>query len=509
MTLMLKSIREVQKALGNREISISGICDQAYKIIEGTQNLNAFITINPRDDAMKRAEELDNISPSLRDSPLFGIPISVKDNFCTNQVLTTCGSKMLYNFIPPYDATVVTKLKQANCIITGKTNMDEFAMGSSCTTSYYKPSANPWKQELLKGMRPDECDSDCWYMAGGSSTGSAVSVANGSSFASIGTDTGGSTRHPASLTGTVGFKPTYGLISRFGLVPLAHCLDVVSLITRYVDDASLVFNQIVGQDEHDLTTVDHKKVLMQRLQTLEGQTIRIGIPDGFVAKSDVADDVAHQYAKVIKSLSSNRKIETTNFEIVKIDLPHSSSATECYTIISSSEIASNMSCYDGVKYGLTTRSDNFNRDEFFKENRDAGLGAEVKKRILLGNYFLLEENREKYLKQAQKVRRLISEDFQNVFESKGCHAILLPSTPTTTITYAEWLTKQDDNKLFREDYFLIPSNLANCPSISLPSSLSLSTGLPIGLQLIGNKFHDLDLLLIAKFFEKYVFDKIR
>uniref|UniRef100_A0A6G1S8Z9 Glutamyl-tRNA(Gln) amidotransferase subunit A, mitochondrial n=1 Tax=Aceria tosichella TaxID=561515 RepID=A0A6G1S8Z9_9ACAR len=509
---MFPCIRDAHKSLLKCDISVTKLCNNAFDQIEATKNLNAFITIR-REDALKEASKLDtllkNNDQSKVHSTLFGIPISVKDNFCTNQILTTCGSKMLHNFVPPYDATVVSKLKKANSIIVGKTNMDEFAMGSSCTTSYYNCAANYWKRELLNGLTPSECkDPKRWFMAGGSSTGSAISVASGACFASIGTDTGGSTRQPASLTGCVGFKPTYGLISRFGLIPLAHCLDVVSILARNVDDTSLIFEHVIGQDENDLTSVDHKTVLKidnWSSNSFNDRKIRIGIPEEFVCKGQLSSDVSSHYNETITRLSS------LNTELVNIRLPSASLATECYTIISSAEIASNMSCYDGVKYGLSvpfneTGNRSFDRDEFFKCNRDAGFGPEVKKRILLGNYFMLSENREKYLQQAFKVRRLISEDFSRAFRLDKVDVILLPSTPTTSTSYWEWLSKQNDNKLFGEDYYLIPANLANVPSISLPSGLS-SNNLPIGSQLIADRFHDRDLLMISKFFESTVFNR--
>ena len=502
------------------DISVTRLCNNAFDQIEATKNLNAFITTR-RDDALREAEELDGLlkqrsGDSLKtQSALFGIPISIKDNFCTNQILTTCGSKMLHNFIAPYDATVVSKLKQARCIMTGKTNMDEFAMGSSCTTSYYKTAANYWNMDLLNGCSPDECeDPTRWFMAGGSSTGSAISVASGACFASIGTDTGGSTRQPASLTGIVGFKPTYGLISRFGLIPLAHCLDVVSLLARNVDDTSLIFDQIVGQDENDLTSVDHNFVLERKPETLVNRKIRIGIPDDFVTKGRMSSDVSSHYSETIKRLSSGSLNNNgTSFELVSIQLPNANLATECYTIICSAEIASNMSCYDGVKYGLSipfdgSNSRSFDRDQFFRMNRDAGFGPEVKKRILLGNYFLLAENREKYLQQAFKLRRLISDDFSKAFKLHKVDVILLPSTPTTSTSYSDWLSKQNDNMLFGEDYYLIPANLANVPSISLPSGMS-SNNLPIGFQLIADRFHDKDLLTISGYFERKIFNYLR
>lgn len=508
---MLNCIRDVNRALLRGETTILQLYHDSIKSIEHAEKLNLFIT-KCTESALERATVLDKQLQTqdktyLLRNPLYGIPISIKDNFCTQSFLTTCGSKMLYNFIPPYTATAVTKLVDANCLVMGKTNMDEFAMGSSCTTSYYGPSANSWNSDLLDCDSLKQCHPSKWFMAGGSSTGSAVSVSSGACFASLGTDTGGSTRQPASLTGTVGFKPTYGLISRFGVVPLAHCLDVVSILTRCVDDAGIIFDAIVGQDENDLTSIDHKKELKNRISCTNNvtkQTVTVGIPDEFITKCNLSTDVAERFQETLSLLSSIRDDNNMEFRVKKLSLPNANLATECYTIISSAEIASNMSCYDGIKYGFSTSLDGvkeFDRDLFYKANRDGGFGSEVKKRILLGNYFLLEGNRDKYLVQALKLRRLIATEFQRAFEHDGVDIILMPSTPTTSISHEEWLQKQDDNQLFREDYFLIPSNLANLPSISLPAGLSRNN-LPIGLQIITNRFYDLDLLHISAFIEK-------
>lgn len=519
--LLRKNIRDISKSLINHETSVENLCNHSLRLIEETKNLSAFITIC-QENALKNAAKIDKLlsenNPGKERSSnfLLGVPISVKDNFCTNQILTTCGSRMLQNFVPPYTATAVSKLLKSGCIMIGKTNMDEFAMGSSSTTSFYGPTANYLASNPFNGSMPSKDNSSDWYMAGGSSTGSAVSVASGTCFASLGTDTGGSTRQPASLTGVVGFKPTYGLISRFGLVPLAHCLDVVSILAKSVDDVHIVFDTVIGQDENDLTTVDHRKELKQKRfngSPSSGKTkIRIGVPEEFVVKGDMSEDVSKQFNNVLRHLSSCKIGNSFDVEVIKLSLPHSNLATECYTIISSAEIASNMSCYDGLKYGFSAQIDgnskHFDRDEFFKANRNQGFGSEVKKRILLGNYFLLSGNREKYLVQAQKVRRIISDEFREAFFEDNVDVIIMPSTPTTSVSYEEWLQKHDDNKLFREDYYLIPANLANLPSISLPTGFS-SKGLPIGMQLISNTFHDLDLLSIAKMFEQEVFKDIK
>lgn len=511
--LLKGAIEEAHRAILSNECSVTGLCQSSLKVIEDTRHLNSFITLC-QNEAISRAAELDqslSLSKTKADGRLFGIPISIKDNFCTESILTTCGSRMLHNFIPPYTATSVKKLLDANSIMIGKTNMDEFAMGSSSLTSYYGPSAYQFNSEPLKGLRPNKyCDNSEWYLAGGSSSGSAVSVSVGACFASLGTDTGGSTRQPASWTGVVGFKPTYGLISRFGLVPLAHCMDVVSILARSVQDVELVFGTIVGQDENDLTTVDHRHKLRNPIKSRSGQSesfdVQIGIPREFINKSDISDEVSKRFEDLVKSLSRNVHFKKVAFKVKNIDLPHSNSATECYTIISSAEIASNMSCYDGVKYGFATPIDEsmpFDRDRFYMKNRDLGFGSEVKKRILLGNYFLLSGNKEKYLFQAQRLRNIIRAEFDEVFNKDSIDIILMPSTPTTSNSYGDWLEKQEKNRLFYEDYFLIPANIANVPSISLPCGYSTKK-LPIGVQLVANRYHDLDLLAVSKLLQEYI-----
>lgn len=517
-----RTIRDVNKLLINGGTTVKKLHEESSRLINETEKLNPFITVC-HEESLRKAHELDKIlcQPNHPkgpiNNPLFGVPISIKDNFCTDRILTTCASKMLHNFVPNYTATAVTKLLDADCLMMGKTNMDEFAMGSSSLSSFYGPTANTWKSDNLKFKLTSSLSSKTnttrqdWFMAGGSSTGSAISVASGACFVSLGTDTGGSTRQPGSLTGVVGFKPTYGLISRFGLIPLSHCLDVVSILARCIDDVKITFERLVGQDEHDLTTVDHKSEFKTKFKpSLDSNSvkIRVGIPDSFIAKGKITKDTSDGFEEILKRLAhcSDFKGININFEVKKLDLTYSRFATECYTVISSAEIASNMSCYDGVKFGHSVdldRSKDFNRDEFFKANRNEGFGLEVKKRILQGNYFLLSENREQYLVQALKLRRSIDNEFQKSF--KDLDIIMVPSTPSPSVSYQEWSQKQADNELFHEDYFLIPSNLANLPSISIPYGYS-SHGLPMGLQLIANKFHDLDLLFVSEIFQ-HVFSR--
>lgn len=508
-----RTIKDAHKAIFSNELSITSLCRESLKVVEDTKHLNAFIT-TCQNEAMTQAQNLEEnlfASKVRPEETLYGIPISIKDNFCTETTLTTCGSKMLHNFRPQYTATAVRKLLDAKSIMVGKTNMDEFAMGSSSMTSFYGPCANHIHSGSLINKSPKsfpECSH--WYLAGGSSTGSAVSVATGACFASLGTDTGGSTRQPASWTGVVGFKPTYGLISRFGLIPLAHCMDVVSILARNVDDAQRVFNTIVGQDDNDLTTVDHVQMLKSPItaqsKSSERINVKIGIPRELIERTDVSTQVSSRFYDLLEMLTKTDALSTLNLQIQDIQLPHSYLASECYTIISSAEISSNMSCYDGVKYGFSTPIDNtksFNRDEFYMKNRDMAFGSEVKKRILLGNYFLLDGNKEKYLVQAQKVRNMIKSDFDKVFHQQSVDIILMPSTPTTSVTNDSWLKKQEENRLFYEDYFLIPANLANVPSISLPCGHS-SDNLPIGVQLVANRYHDLDLLTVSKLLQDHI-----
>lgn len=542
---LYKTIRETHRSLLNGEVTVTQLQKESYKIIKQCEILNPFITVC-QEETLHKAQKLDiqletdHSNYKLHTNELLGIPISIKDNFCTNQILTTCASKMLHNFVPNYNATAVAKLMDANCLMMGKTNMDEFAMGSSSVSSYYGPTAKCWpmnENDELKRSKPqtiandnqqianDEISDDgrlSWFMAGGSSTGSAVSVSSGACYASLGTDTGGSTRQPASLTGIVGFKPTYGLVSRFGLIPLAHCLDVISVLARTVDDVKCVFETIIGRDENDLTSVDHKRALKVRFDSerfINNQSkikLRIGVPDDFISNGVVTTEVIGRFQEILNNLAntqsrSSQAIEVS-FELIKLNLNWSRFATECYTIISSSEIASNMSCYDGVRYGHSSSSlssqQPFDRDQFFMANRDEGFGSEVKKRILLGNYFLLSENREKYLVQATRLRRCINNEFERAFSEQQVDFIVTPSTPSTSHSYRDWLIKEHENKLFHEDYFLIPSNLANLPSISIPAGRSkLPSNQPIGLQLIGNKYHDLDLLFVADWFERKILNE--
>lgn len=557
-------IRDVSKLLRQKEITATRLCQECLKIANNTKYLNAFITIN-NDLALNKAQTLDQHEASAKESLLRGIPIAIKDNFCTKNILTSCGSKMLANYYPPYDATIVDKLcNNFGAIMLGKTNLDEFAMGSSSVTSHYGPTANPWKsfgQPHFKTMAQlketkgktietspgdNQFDMDAtekWYMAGGSSTGSAVAVATGSVFAAIGTDTGGSNRHPASMVGVIGFKPSYGIISRFGLIPLAHSLDTVSILARHVDDVEVIFEHIVGADENDLTSLNIDKAQMgvncsqyqqydfsEMLETgnLNGRKIRIGIPDEFSRCGELSEEVSSLWDKTIKLIGRDF---STIFDIVPISTPNIVHSTECYTILSSCEVASNMSCYDGVRYGFSDRSalsthndnrDAFNRDDWYKLNRDQGFNSEVKKRILLGNYFLHGDNVQKYYFQALKVRQLVYQDFVRAFNhnsnnnnndnnnsdndnNREVDVILVPSTPTTATKNIEWLRKQDENKLFAEDYCLIPANLAGLPSIHLPVTIS-PAGLPIGLQLISGQFQDRKLLSISKLFERHIFE---
>ncbi|KAG9509769.1 Glutamyl-tRNA(Gln) amidotransferase subunit A, mitochondrial, partial [Fragariocoptes setiger] len=514
------AISDLHRRLLSRELTVSQICDSSLNIAKQTKYLNAFVTLTAN-EVRQRAKKCDQILSSLDSklystlSPLFGVPIAIKDNFCTRNIKTTCGSLMLSNYVPPYDATIVDRLfNQSNAIMIGKTNLDEFAMGSSSITSHYGPTANPWKSfgqpNFKQPSSPnfacppptprssfDFDQSSDWYMAGGSSTGSAVAVATGACLAAIGTDTGGSNRHPASMVGIVGFKPTYGMISRFGMIPLAHSLDTVSILSRYVADTELVFDTLMGVDSNDLTSQSAIVADQNTDTTTNRRVITIGIPRQFGHCDHLTDEVSSLWNDIADQLSKHNR-----YRIVNVDMPNIVYASHCYAVLSCCEVASNMACYDGVKYGYSVRVDasaksqvKFDRDDWYRSNRDQGFGNEVKKRILCGNYFLHGNNRQHYYEQALKLRRLIADDFERVFDSVD--ALLTPSTPSPAISHLEWTQKQTDNQLFHEDFCLIPSNLSHTPAISIPAGTS-QCGLPLSLQLIGRRNCDKTLLSMAR-----------
>lgn len=438
-------------------------------ISEKEEKINAYIT-KTLDSALEEAKRIDGLSEK---PPLAGIPISIKDNICTKGIPTTCGSKILSNFIPPYDATVISKLKDAGAIIIGKTNMDEFAMGSSTENSFFGPTRNPWNLECVPG---------------GSSGGPAACIAADEAILALGSDTGGSIRQPAALCGVVGFKPTYGRVSRFGLIAFASSLDQIGPITKDVTDCALLANVICGHDPQDSTSVnlpvpDFTKSLVNDISGM-----RIGIPEEYFT-TGLHPEVRHSVEKAIGVLEDLGAIR------VNISLPHTEYSVATYYIIAPSEASSNLARYDGVQYGL--RIDGENLIDMYRKTRTEGFGDEVKRRIMLGTYSLSAGYYDAYYLKAQKVRRLIKEDFDEAF--KKCDVVITPVMPTPAFKIGEKIA--DPLQMYLSDIFTISANLAGIPGISIPCGWTQDR-LPIGLQILAPIFGEEKLLQVAYTFEQ-------
>jgi aspartyl-tRNA(Asn)/glutamyl-tRNA(Gln) amidotransferase subunit A len=453
-----KPLHELLDLIDKKEITAKDIFNELLKHIEQRNaDINAYISV------------IENFEQ--KGSVLNGLPIAIKDNIMLKGTKTTCASKMLSNFESIYDATVVEKLKQAGANFIGKTNMDEFAMGSSCETSFFGPVNNPW---------------DKTRVSGGSSGGSAAAVASGLAIAALGSDTGGSIRQPASFCGVVGLKPTYGRVSRFGLVAFASSLDQIGPIARDVKDASLLLNIIAGFDPKDSTSVNVEvpNYLEALSEDLKG--VKIGVyesvlqsaPDYIVRSVENAIDTYKKLGAIVQ----------------KIDLPHIKYSISDYYILACAEASSNLARFDGVKYGFRAKGESL--EEMYVNTRSEGLGAEVKRRIMLGTYVLSSGYYDAYYVRALRLRNLIKKDFDNAF--KQVDAIILPTTPSDAFKIGE-VTKPLD--MYLSDTFTIPANLAGIPAISLPCGFS-KNNLPLGLQILSNAFREDILLKIAYAFEQ-------
>ena len=435
--------------------------------------LNALITIAQRDLVMESARQSDarrNSGSSL--SPLDGLPIIVKDNICTLGMLTTCASKILGNFVPPYDATVVKKLKDAGLIVLGKANLDEFAMGSSTEFSAYGASKNPW-------------DTDC--VPGGSSGGSAVAVAAGMAPLALGSDTGGSIRQPAGFCGLVGYKPTYGAVSRYGLVAFASSLDQIGPFSLTVEDAALAMDVLGGHDPLDSTssTVELGN-LTPRLQEFSLKGLKVGRPKEFFDVDGMDPEVKRSCEDALEQLARG------GAEIVEVHLPNAAAySVSTYYVLATAEASSNLARYDGAHYGYRTPGTQ-NIVEMFSKSRAEGFGAEVKRRIMLGTFALSAETFDAYYVRAQKARTLIKRDYDNAL--KHCAVIAAPTSPTTAFPFGA--KTGDPVQMYLADIFTLSLNLAGYCGLSLPVGFA-SSGLPIGMQLLGGAFTDLQLLQAA------------
>ncbi len=468
------SIKESLKCLDDGELTCRDLVESCLKRIDEVESkVNSFISINS-EQAIIRAEQEDRKRAKNERGLLSGIPVSIKDLLCTEGIPTTCGSKTLKNFIPPYNATVVEKLEREGAIIVGKVAMDEFAMGSTSETCAFGVPQNPWK----KG-----------YVAGGSSGGSATSVAAGQCVASLGSDTGGSIRQPASLCGVVGMKPTYGRVSRYGLVAFASSLDQVGPLARNVTDCALMMNSISGYDEKDSTSVrvEETDLTDSLVEGLQG--VKIGVPREYFGEgldSEVEETVRNGIAL----------LEECGAEIVDISLPHTDYCVAVYYLIAPAEASSNLARYDGVVYGYRDMEAD-SLLNMYRETRSAGFGAEVKRRILIGTYALSSGYYDAYYKKASQVRTIILNDFKKAFEQ--CDTIISPVTPTPAWKIGE--NTDDPLAMYLSDVFSLSANLAGIPGISVPGGFSVD-GLPIGIQLQGPHFKEDSLIRVAYNIEK-------
>ncbi|HDN79186.1 MAG TPA: Asp-tRNA(Asn)/Glu-tRNA(Gln) amidotransferase subunit GatA [Chloroflexi bacterium] len=477
MKLYELTIHEAHELLKKGEVTSSELVSAVVERVEGVEpRVKSYITLTC-EQALERARQADELIARLRKSgeeipPLLGIPIAIKDIICTEGIRTTCASRILENFIPPYDATVIIRLKKAGMVMIGKTNLDEFAMGSSTENSAFFPTRNPWDLERVPG---------------GSSGGSAAAVAAGECIGSLGTDTGGSVRQPAALCGVVGLKPTYGRVSRYGLVAFASSLDQIGPITKDVTDAALLLNIIAGYDPHDSTSVnvpvpDYTKALVPDVKG-----IKLGVP-----KEYFIEGMEEGVEKAVREAIA--KLEEMGAEVIEISLPHTEYALPAYYLIAPAEASANLARYDGVKYGLFLPGPDL--WESYRLTRGNGFGPEVKRRIMLGTYALSAGYYDAYYLKAQKVRTLIKQDFDRAFEQVD--VIVAPTSPTVAFRLGE---KVDDPlKMYLSDVFTIPVNLAGICGISIPCGFS--GGLPVGLQIMGPAFGEEIVLRVAYAYEQ-------
>ena len=468
MSIQYKSVCELKTMLNNNDISNTELIKETFSLIKSNAELNAFITLN-EEESMNKANKLDN-SPSS--GLLAGIPIAQKDLFCTKDLKTTCGSNMLSNFIPPYSATVIKNLENAGCISVGKTNMDEFAMGSSNETSFYGNVQNPWGKNLVPG---------------GSSGGAAAAVAAGIVPAASGTDTGGSIRQPASLCGITGIKPTYGRISRWGMIAFASSLDQAGPMARTAEDCALLLNEMCSHDDKDTTSLNEDVPNFSENLNSPIKGLKIGLVKEF--------DLSKLDNEVVKIFEESKKhYESLGAEFIEISLPNISLSVPTYYVVAPAECSSNLSRFDGVKFGKRCENPK-NLEELYIKTRSEGFGDEVKRRILIGSYVLSAGFYDAYYKKAQQVRRLIKNDFDSAFKS-----VDIIMSPTTRGPAFEAGSKGDDPiQMYLEDLFTIPANLAGLPAMSIPNGMIDNK--PIGLQLIGNFLDESRLLQAAHNFQ--------
>ena len=469
---MSYTIHELHEKLINKEISSVELTKQFIAHRDKVEaDVHAFLSTTD-EEALKQAAAVDaKIAAGEEISMLAGIPGAIKDNICVKGQKCTAASKMLEDWVSPYNATVIERLMAEDYVSIGKTNMDEFAMGSSTENSFFGPSKNPWNVD---------------YVPGGSSGGSAAAVAAGEAVWTLGSDTGGSIRQPASFCGLVGLKPTYGLVSRYGLIAFASSLDQIGPITKDVTDAAIVLNSIAGHDERDSTSIPQEKVDYRDALVDDVKGMKIGIPKEFFGEGIKAET----RAAIDKAIEFYKK---AGAEIIPVSIPHVKSGVSIYYIIAPAEASSNLARYDGVSYGF--RADGDNIVDMYINTRNQGFGMEVKRRIMLGNYVLSAGYYDAYYKKALKVRRLLKEAFDKAYEQ--CDVLLAPSASGTAFKFGAFT---DPLALYMEDICTVPVNLAGLPSISIP--VGFHDGLPLGMQIIGLTLGEKKILRAAYAFEQ-------
>jgi aspartyl-tRNA(Asn)/glutamyl-tRNA(Gln) amidotransferase subunit A len=477
MSLFKLTLKELQDKFTAGEVSAVEIArSYLLRLNQVEPKIKAYITLTPKDTLLQQAKAIDDGLKAWRKTqPMMAMPLGIKDNICTEGIRTTCGSRMLQNFVPPYDASVIGGLRIHQPLILGKTNLDEFAMGSSTEHSAFGPSRNPWNQK---------------YIPGGSSGGSAAAVAADECVAALGSDTGGSIRQPAACCGVVGFKPTYGRVSRYGLIAFASSLDQIGPITKTVTDAAILLNVIAGFDPMDSTSAnrevpDFTKAVKKR----DVKKLIIGVPQEYFSKG-LDPEVSERVQAAIQVL------QELGGTIQEVTLPSTERAIATYYLLATAEASSNLARYDGVKYGFRAKESR-ELAEMYRSTRSQGFGPEVKRRIMLGTYALSAGYYDAYYGKAQAVRTLIQRDFDAVF--KEVDLLASPVMPTTAFQLGERL--EDPLQMYLSDIYTIPASLSGLPAISVPCGFS-TIGLPVGLQLVGRRFEESTVLRAAYAYEQ-------
>ena len=470
MKYLNKTVLELHELLKEKKIKPIVLVEEAFENIENNKELNAYITLN-KEEALKQAKELEDKEV---DNILFGMPIAIKDNIVTKDLLTTCASHMLENFTPIYNATVIEKIKDKNMIIIGKTNMDEFAMGSTSRTSYFGAPLNPWNKEKISG---------------GSSGGSAVTIAARDLPFALGSDTGGSIRQPSSYCGIVGMKPTYGRVSRYGLIAFASSMDQIGPMTKNVYENALLLNAIAGKDEKDLTSAEKEVEDFTRLIGQDIKGMKIAVPKYFM--SDIV--TSEVKAKIEETIELLKNAGAT---VDYVDMKYLDQAVTLYQVIALGEASSNLARFDGIRYGFSTENPESIKDVYFK-TRQEGFGTEVKRRIMVGAYILSGDNAKVYYNKAMSVRAAMRDEFKRIYKD---YDLIIGPTATTT-AYNQTDSIDDPLKSFMDDVLVNPANMAGLPGLNVPVGFD-SSNLPIGMHIIGNDFDEAKMYQLASYVEK-------